>query len=221
MTAGPRPALPAAPFLYAILDASLLRGRPPFEVARALAEGGSRLVQVRAKGLADRALVPLVREVMAACRPEGVPVVVNDRPDVARITGADGLHLGQRDVEPGDARRVVGDRVIVGVSTHGEAELARALGEPVDYLAVGPVFETDTKPDHEPVVGTALVRRAAASARRAGLPLVAIGGITRKNAADVIAAGADGVAVISDLLAAGDPASSARAIVAALGRARS
>jgi thiamine-phosphate pyrophosphorylase len=209
--------LPPSPFLYAVVDASFLAGRPVGRVVAAVARGGAALVQLRAKDETDRRLLELAREALAAARAVGVPLVINDRADVARIVGADGVHVGQDDLSPRDVRAVLpGADLIVGVSTHGLAQLEAALAEPVDYVAVGPVFPTASKRSADPVVGTDLVRRARSRTDRV---LVAIGGITRRNAAEVAAAGADGVAVISDLLSDPDPAAAARALHEALGAA--
>jgi thiamine-phosphate pyrophosphorylase len=139
--------------------------------------------------------------------------VVNDRADIARIVGADGLHVGQDDLMGTDARKVVGPGVLLGVSTHHLAQLAAAAAQPVDYVAIGPVFPTRTKDNPDPVVGLEMVRRARAATSR---PLVAIGGITRENARSVVEAGADGVAVISDLLDAPDLARAYTELAAAI-----
>ncbi len=189
------------PFLYPILDAGTLAGRPLEPVVRALAEGGAQLLQVRAKGLPDAAFFELARAALAAARAAGVPLLVNDRPDVARILDADGVHLGQDDLPPAAARRTLGPAAIVGISTHSVAQVREAVGEPVDYVAVGPVYPTRTKRQAEPVVGLELVRAARAIV---GVPLVAIGGITRGNAR----------AVVDDLVAA------SREMCAALGGGR-
>ena len=207
------PRLPARPFLYAIVDTQLLAGRPVAEVVRALARGGASLVQVRTKLGDDRERVRLAREACAVAREVGVPLVVNDRADIARIVGADGVHVGQDDLPPAAARAVVGPDAIVGVSTHDPEQASKAAAEPVDYVAFGPVFPTRTKANPDPVVGLAGLR---AIRRLVARPLVAIGGITRQNAADVVAAGADGVAVISDLLFDTDLEGAARAFREAL-----
>jgi thiamine-phosphate pyrophosphorylase len=207
------PSLPAAPFLYPIVDAALLGGRPLDVSVGALARGGAALVQLRAKQLADDELARAAREAVAAARRAGVLLLVNDRLDVARIAGADGVHLGQRDLRPSDARRVLGGDAVVGLSTHTLEQVDAAAGEPVDYVAFGPVFPTRTKSDPDAVVGLELLRQARARCRR---PLVAIGGITLANAAAVAAAGADGAAVISALLSAADLEAAARAFVAVL-----
>lgn len=193
--------LPDAPFAYPIVDAARLRGRDVAAVVDLLARGGARLIQLRAKALTDRERLALARAAVAAARASGARLVVNDRADVARIAGADGLHVGQDDLSPDDARAVIGPAMLLGVSTHGLAQLEAAASSPVDYVAIGPVFATRTKDDPDPVVGLEMVRRARAIVSR---PLVAIGGITRANARLVIEAGADGVAVVSDLLDAPD-----------------
>ena len=205
--------LPEAPFVYPILDAGLLAGRKAAEVAGALVAAGARLLQVRAKGLGDRALCDLVLEVAAVAHAGGALVIVNDRPDVARIAGADGVHLGQDDTPAADVRRLMPVPALVGLSTHDVAQVRGAPAGVLDYLAVGPVFATRSKAAPGPLVGLPGVAAARAST---ALPLVAIGGITRANAAAVIAAGADAVAVISEVMAGPDPGHAFRALAAAL-----
>jgi thiamine-phosphate pyrophosphorylase len=199
-------AFPPRPFLYPILDLDALGARTPVECVAALAAGGARIVQLRGKRATDRELSAAARDVLAAARAAGLLVIVNDRPDVARITSADGVHVGQDDMSPRDVRRLLPDG-IVGVSTHTIEQLQGALTQPVDYVAVGPVFATATKERPDPVVGLDLVRRARALTP---LPLVAIGGISLENAAEVISAGADAVAVISALFAPADLADAVR-----------
>jgi thiamine-phosphate pyrophosphorylase len=196
------------------VDAGALGGRSVTEVLRALSAGGARLAQLRAKGLGDRALTALAREAVAASRRAGLTLVVNDRADVARIAGADGVHVGQEDVPPAACRTVLGEGALVGLSTHTVAQLEAGRREPVDYLAVGPVFPTRSKERPDPVVGLELVRRARQFWRG---PLVAIGGITPENARDVIEAGADGLAVISAVMAHSDLAEAVRRFRRALG----
>jgi thiamine-phosphate pyrophosphorylase len=138
---------------------------------------------------------------------------------VARLAGADGVHVGQKDLSPEAARLVAGDAACIGLSTHTPAQLDRALGSRLDYVAVGPVFATSTKATGYDPVGLAGVEAAAARTAPRRLPLVAIGGITLDRAGAVLASGADSVAVISDLLAGGDPAARVRAWLAALSAA--
>jgi thiamine-phosphate pyrophosphorylase len=186
------------PPVYPILDS----GAGPWPAlglpaaAAALVEGGARILQLRHKGHWGRALFAQAREVAALCRRAGVALVVNDRADIAAILGA-GLHVGQDDLPPRDARCIVGADAILGFSTHNPEQLRAASGEPVDYLAFGPVFPTASKQNPDPVVGVGMVRACRALA---AVPLVAIGGITRFNAGAVLAAGADSVAVIRDLM---------------------
>ena len=208
--------LPDAPFLYPIVDAALLGGRPVAAVVEALVGGGARLLQLRAKDLPDRRLAQTAREALAASRALGALLLINDRPGVAKIVGADGVHVGQEDLAPRDVRGLLPD-ALVGLSTHDEAQLRAAAGEPVDYVAVGPIFPTRSKARPDPVVGVELLRRARALV---GCPLVAIGGLSADNAGEAVAAGADGVAVISAVLGGPDPAAAAAAIVRRLAQAR-
>ena len=176
--------------------------------------GGGRLVQIRVKAGADAAFLALAREAVAAARAEGGLLMVNDRPDVALLAEADGVHLGQDDLRPRDARSLLKAGSLIGLSTHDAAQAEAAGAEPVDYVAVGPVFATSTKPDADPVIGLSGVRAARA---RTHLPLVAIGGITAENAGSVIEAGADGVAVVSAVMGEPDVAAAVRRLRAAIG----
>jgi len=205
------------PRLCAICDAeaSARAGWTLVDVARAFLNGGARLVQVRAKGASSGWLLDASIAIVAAAREVHATVIINDRADVARLAGASGVHLGQNDLAPAAARAIVGD-AIIGRSTHTPDELNRALSEPVDYVAIGPVFETATKATGHAALGLARVASAAAVTRPRGLPLVAIGGITLDRAAEVVASGADSVAVISDLFTGGDPEARVRAYVHAL-----
>jgi len=135
----------------------------------------------------------------------GAQIIVNDRADVACLAGAAGVHVGQEDLTPDAVRRLVGPGRVVGVSTHSTEQLDTAVRQPVDYVAVGPIFGTGSKDTGYDAVGLRLVEEAAKRARPRGLPVVAIGGITLDRAPDVIRAGAQSVAIISDLLATGDP----------------
>lgn len=202
-----KPVLPTPPFLYPIVDAGLLGERRIGEVVAALVRGGARILQLRAKAVSDRRLVELAREAVAATREGGALLLVNDRPDVVRMVGADGVHLGQDDLSPGDARTVLGPQAIVGISTHNAEQLRRTRSQPVDYVAVGPVFPTSTKANPDPVVGLDLVREARGLVAQ---PLIAIGGIRPDNAREVVQAGADGLAVVSALLGSRDLGASAQ-----------
>lgn len=200
--------------LYAIVDPAACRGRPAEEVADAILAGGCGVLQLRHKGPGrDRELVGVARRLASRCRRAGAPFVINDRPDLARIVDADGLHLGQGDLTVGDARRVVGS-MAVGVSTHDEAQARAAVESGADLIGFGPVFETRTKADPEPVVGLELL---SAVCRAVPVPVVAIGGIDLEGAALAARAGARLVAAISALCAADDPGAAARAIHRAAG----
>jgi thiamine-phosphate pyrophosphorylase len=206
--------LPPRPFLYPIVDVAALGERAVGSVVAALAAGGAKLVQFRAKGLPDRRFLELAAEALAAARAGGAALIVNDRPDVTLIVGADGVHLGQDDLDPRAVRTLLPPGALVGVSTHNLEQFQRAAGAPVDYLAIGPVFPTRSKAAPDPVVGLEMVRKARALTTG---PLVAIGGITEENARSVVEAGADGVAVISALLSQADLAAAGRRFTAALG----
>jgi thiamine-phosphate pyrophosphorylase len=204
------------PALYPILDADTHRatsaeGKLPASLcaqALALAEAGCTLMQFRAKRLNAREILSCARELRRQL--PSVTLIMNDRADLCLAAGFHGVHVGQDDLSPQSARLVVGPDRIVGLSTHNATQFAEALGAPVDYLAIGPVFDTVSKQNPDPVVGLAGVaeaRRLLAASGRA-LPLVAIGGITRANAQAVRNAGADSVAVIGDISAS--PCDSAR-----------
>jgi len=197
--------------LYAILDRelTLARGLAPLDVVDAWLDAGVRVIQLRAKETASGEFLRLADEVARRSKAMGALFIVNDRADIAVMADAAGVHLGQDDLRPEDARRVVGARVI-GLSTHNDVQLTRALDAPVDYVAIGPVFETQSKARPDPVVGLEGVSMAASRARPRACPVVAIGGITLPRAADVLAAGASAIAVISDLLS-GDITARARA----------
>ena len=201
----------ALPPLCAIVDAGLAarHGWTVPDLAAAFLDGGARLLQLRAPGAAGGALEGWCDAVVARAAGYGAAVVVNDRADVARLCGAAGVHLGQADLPVDAARKVVGESALVGLSTHTDEQLRDALGRPVSYAAVGPVFATATKDTGHRPLGLPRVRRAAALAD--AVPLVAIGGVTLERAPEVLAAGAASVAVIGDLLAGGAPAARVRA----------
>jgi thiamine-phosphate pyrophosphorylase len=198
--------------VYVVTSSGLVPGRGHREVALAAIEGGADAVQLRGKELRDDELRPLARELADACRVAGVLFVVNDRVDVALDSAADGVHLGQDD-DPAGARARLGAGPLLGVSVADEDQARAAEAAGADYLGVT-VWATETKPDAEPG-GLEAVR---AVVRATSLPVVGIGGITAGNAADVIAAGASGVAVISAVGAADDPVEATRRLVAAVHR---
>jgi thiamine-phosphate pyrophosphorylase len=203
------------PRLYVILDSALLT-IPVQDCAQEFANAGVRLLQYRNKEAAARKLLSTTRELAALLVPRGVSFIVNDRPDVAVLAGASGVHVGQDDLEPEQARGLVGKDKLVGVSTHNIEQFHAAAATSTDYIAVGPIFATSSKANPDPVVGTELIRRVRGLTAK---PIVAIGGITVENAASVIDAGADCVAVISDVLRTADPGKRARQYLELLGAA--
>jgi thiamine-phosphate pyrophosphorylase len=204
------------PTLYVILDRVAARGRDLDEILAATIEGGCRMVQLREKEWPSGRLLPLAERLGGRCRRAGVTFIVNDRVDLAVAVGADGVHLGQDDLPPRAARPLLRPGMILGRSTHTLVQATRARDEAVDYLAVGSMFETATKPDFE-LAGPDLLRRIRPLTRQ---PLVGIGGITHANVGDVIRAGADGVAVISAVCGDPDPAAATRRLLAAIREAR-
>lgn len=163
-----------------------------------MADGGARLVQIRDKRSASGELYEAAVEAVRIARERGLKLIVNDRVDIALLAGADGVHLGQRDISPIHARRLLGPEAVIGYSTHNLEQARAAIEMPIDYLAFGPVFPTSTKEDPDPVVG--LEQLSEIKAIAADLPLVAIGGIDQDNVNDVLRAGADSAAVISAIL---------------------
>ena len=195
------------PRLNAILDADVAAraGWTLLDLASACVSGGARFLQLRAKAASGAWLLDQIAAIVALAHAAGAIVIVNDRADIARLAGADGVHVGQNDLAPAAVRPIAGTGCVVGVSTHTIEQIDAAILAPVDYVAVGPVFGTSTKLSAYEAVGLERVRDAARKAHARGLPVVAIGGITLDRAADVIGAGAASVAVISDLLTGGSP----------------
>jgi thiamine-phosphate pyrophosphorylase len=204
------------PTLYPILDIDLCRERQlePLAVLSAFLAGGARLIQLSDKTSSTAARLALTDAVVARAHAAGALVIVNDRPDLARLAAADGVHVGQDDLAVEEVRRIVGDEAIVGLSTHDAAQIENAASTSASYVAVGPVYGTATKDTGYSARGLDLVRHAvrrlSGGAGGAGTPVVAIGGITLERAPEVLAAGAASVAVISDLLR-GDPEQAVRA----------
>ena len=205
------------PGLYAIVDVDALRaaGHDPVDFARRLLDAGPlAALQLRAKPLAAGDMLALAARIAPLCRVAQTPFYVNDRADVAALAGADGVHLGTTDLPAADARRAF-PALSVGLSSHDDDEVAAALGEAPEYLAFGPVFGTRSKSDAAPTVGVAALR---AVVERAGVPVVAIGGIDIETAGLVRGAGARAGAVISGLLVdASRVTAQARALHRALG----
>jgi thiamine-phosphate pyrophosphorylase len=187
------------PKFYPILDTEIAarHGVDPVTAAAQILEGGAKILQFRHKGFFSREVFAQLERVAELCREADAMFVVNDRADLAALTGA-ALHLGQDDLPPSAARKVVGAGALIGFSTHNERQLRSGAAEPADYLALGPIFGTASKHNPDPVVGINDLSRLRTLTER---PLVAIGGITRANAQAVLAAGADAVAIIGDLFA--------------------
>ena len=198
--------------LYALVDPERAGGRDLAELAWQLAHGGATLVQLRDKRGSTQAMVETARSIREKLAPLRVPFLVNDRADVAFAAGADGVHLGQDDMTVEDARRLLGPHAVIGLSIKTLEQAARAPVEHLDYVCIGGVFATASKDNPDPPIGLAGLRAIFAKmrARDPDLPIGAIAGIDAGNAASVIAAGADGVAVISALSLAPDPQAAAR-----------
>jgi thiamine-phosphate pyrophosphorylase len=196
----------ALPPLYVILDAALLPSDPT-ELTIRMLDAGARLFQYRNKTSSSRELLEASQSVWFAVRQYGGRFIVNDRADIARLAGASGVHLGQDDLDVSGARMIVGAESIIGFSTHNVEQFQAAAESDADYLAVGPIFATNSKANPDPAVGVDFIRRVR---KLTSKPIVAIGGITPERARQVIDAGADSVAVISDILKARNPAERVR-----------
>ena len=204
------------PTLYVVLDRAATAGRDLDELLDAVIAGGCRMVQLRDKSSPSGRLLPIAERLRTRCREAGTLFIVNDRVDLAVAVGADGVHLGQDDLPPRVARPLLRPGMILGVSTHSVQQARQAEADGADYVAVGSMFPTRTKPDFE-LVGPALVRALRPEIR---VPLVGIGGITPDNVGEVIRAGADGVAVISAVCGAQDPSAASAHFLDAIRRAR-
>ena len=204
------------PRLYVILDAALV-AIPETECAERLAASGVRLLQYRNKRASARELFESSKRLSSLLIPKGVTFVVNDRADVAAAAEASGVHVGQEDLRVEAARSVIGEGKLLGISTHNVEQFKDAAATSADYVAVGPVFSTLTKANPDPVVGIEFIRRVRPLTDK---PIVAIGGITLERAAEVIQAGADSVAVISDILLAPDAGLRARQYIELLDAAK-
>jgi thiamine-phosphate pyrophosphorylase len=198
--------------LNAIVDPERANGRSLAELVRMVVAGGATLIQLRDKHGATRQMIEQARAIKAALAGTGVPLVINDRVDVALAAGAEGVHVGQDDMRVEDARRLLGPRAIIGQSIKSVALANAAPVDALDYVGVGGVYATTSKDNPNPPIGTAGLAAivAAFRARKPNLPIVGIAGIDASNAAPVIGAGADGVAVISALSAQNDPEGAAR-----------
>lgn len=204
------------PTLYVVLDRTAARGRDLDDVLAAVIEGGCRMVQLREKEWPSGRILPIARRLRERCRRAGVTFIVNDRVDLALVVEADGVHLGQDDLPARAARPLLHAGMLLGVSTHDVEQARAACEDGANYVAVGSMFATTTKPEFQ-LVGPALIRKLRAQIR---VPLVGIGGITPENVAEVVQAGADGVAVVSAVCAAPDPAVATRRFLDVIRRAR-
>lgn len=195
--------------LYLVTDRTLSRGRATADIVREAVAGGVTCVQLREKGCPTHEFITEARLLKTLLHPIGIPLIINDRLDVALAVGADGVHLGQQDMDIADARRLAGPDFIIGISAESLADAVRAESQGADYIGISPVFATATKKDTATPLGLEGIRQIRAAVR---LPLVGIGGITVENTAAVITAGADGIAVVSAIVAADCPQSATAAL---------
>ena len=203
--------------LYLVTDAPLSLGRSHRQVVEAAIAGGVTVVQYREKGATTRRMVEEAHGLRELCRRRAVPFIVNDRLDVALAVDADGLHVGQDDLPASLARRLIGRGKLLGVSAESPEEAVRAQADGADYVGASPIFATPTKPDAPPPLGIEGLRLIAAAV---SIPVVAIGGINRDNAAAMVEAGAAGIAVVSALVSAEDVESAARSLYAVVAKAK-
>ena len=185
------------PKIYPITDTQI-SGLSHVEQVRRFVDGGATFVQIREKHAPAGEFYRAAERVVELAKRSGVKIIVNDRVDIAAAVGADGVHLGQEDLSPFEARKLLGDTALIGYSTHNMEQVRAALAMPIDYIAIGPIFETSTKLDADPLVGLEGLRSVRELVGQ--FPVVAIGGITRTNIREVLTAGADSAAIISDLL---------------------
>jgi len=203
--------------LYLVTDSRLSLGRPTMEIVAAAIRGGVSCVQLREKEMSTREFIAEARSIQRLLSSKGIPLIINDRVDVAFAVEADGVHLGQSDMHIRDARRLLGNSAIIGVSAECLDDALEAEEEGADYLGISPVYATATKSDISTPLGLAGVTEIR---RRVSLPLVGIGGIKKENCAEVIAAGADGIAVVSAIVSAPSPEQEARGLRALISAAR-
>jgi thiamine-phosphate pyrophosphorylase len=208
--------------LYVLVDPAQAKGRSLADVAAAAARGGATLIQLRDKSGETRTLVEEARAIKRALAGSRVPILVNDRVDVALASGADGVHLGRDDLDPITARRLLGPRAIIGATVRADADLPALAPGAIDYVCIGGVFATTSKNNPDPPIGVNGLAHLARLVRERmpGMPVGAIAGIDEGNAAEVMRAGADGVAVVSAVLAASDPEAAARRLRAIVDAAR-
>lgn len=185
--------------LYAIIDNSIRPDLSNIEIAKKVLAGGAQIIQLRGKGLSSRELLEQAREIGLLSRAAGAIFIVNDRADIALLSGADGVHLGQDDLPISEARKILGKGKMIGISTHSLEQALKAEQEGADYIGFGPVFDTKTKADAEEAKGLQALREVK---QRVSIPVIAIGGINLENMGEIIDAGSDGAAVISAIIKA-------------------
>lgn len=193
--------------LYLVTDRSLSKGRPTAEIVAAAVAGGVSCIQLREKSCGTRKFLNEALALQPLLKSRNIPLIINDRLDIALAIEADGVHLGQSDMPLGRARKIAGDSLIIGISAESVDDALRAEQEGADYIGISPVFSTPTKTDIAPPLGLEGVRQIRALV---DIPLVGIGGINSDNAESVLAAGADGIAVVSAIVSAADPAGAAK-----------
>jgi thiamine-phosphate pyrophosphorylase len=208
--------------LYVLVDPTRANDRPLAEIAAAAARGGATLIQLRDKSGETRTLVEEATVIKRSLAGSGVPILVNDRVDVVLAAGADGVHLGRDDLDPIAARRLLGPRAIIGATVRADADVAALAPGAIDYVCIGGVFATTSKDNPDPPIGVHGLAHLARLVRERmpGMPVGAIAGIDEGNAAEVMRAGADGVAVVSAVTAARDPEAAARRLRAIVDGAR-
>jgi thiamine-phosphate pyrophosphorylase len=203
--------------LYLVTDRPLARGRSLLGIVRAALAGGVTVVQLREKACSTREMIEMAQEILAIIRPLGVPLIIDDRVDVALAAGADGVHVGQDDMPARLARRLIGPDRVLGVTAATPEEARQAVADGADYIGCNAVFATPTKSDTGAPAGVEGFRKLA---HAVAVPVIAIGGIKAGNAGELIRAGAAGVAVVSAIVAADDPEQAARALRFAVDEAR-
>jgi len=203
--------------VYLVTDRHQTGSRDLLAVVGEALQAGVRAVQLREKDLATRDMYDLAGKLLAMTREAGAALLINDRVDVAMALAADGVHLTRRSLPPGEARRLLGPEKLVGISCHSLAEVREAEDGGVDFVVLGPIFETPSKARFGPPLTTAILRQARATT---SLPILAIGGINSMRIPEVMAAGADGVSAISAVMAAADPTTATQELLSAVSRAR-
>jgi thiamine-phosphate pyrophosphorylase len=203
--------------LYLVTDRGLARGRTTLEIVKTAVYGGTTVVQLREKDCSTREFIEQAYSIKEFLKDHGVPLIINDRLDVAQAVKADGVHLGQGDMPLGLAKQILGNSMIIGISAESLQDAIEAEKGGADYLGVSPIYATPTKTDTAPPLGLAGLKKIRKAVQ---LPLVGIGGLSTENAADVIRSGADGVAVVSAIVAADDPETAARELRQAIQKAQ-